>query len=706
MGRPLEKIMPQRENPFGVKVSGPIKLAADPNTERQVVTQAVQEVLTADMDRQGWLDRQQRLSKLRYGLRPKVKDFPFKGASNLSIPLIDSTIRKYKPMIMRLLVEPDPIVEFQGDNPDAIDAERDAEELYNWLFKTHMDAIEPMAYVIDYEVHRGFAFAQVYWDYRTEYECRTVDTAQLFPEGILPGQQPQEDGSVAGAPDPQQIAAILVEQYELNVEDPKTTRALNTAVNQIANGQRLVKIAFRKVICDKPAIADRDPVQIIMPTRCTDVRDAEWVCVQHVLSVRKIEQMEADGYFEKGSVAKIKTDMAKADQTKLGKYGEGAGAQTPSLQSLQDLEDRRTQIWGRENDGNILLWELFHWRDIDNDGLADRVHTWIHPKSYTKLVSRAYSMPFHRWPLVKFDFEKTSRRWHAPRGISAMLEGIQRETNAQHNARIDAMTLRNAPVYQIQAAAGFKARNFRVVPGTVLQLPVGSQLSPILQDRSAFPEQVNEEQQLRSLAESYVGTMDFALANPQAASRARTATEIQAAAQFASSVATLDTMLFQLAMRDLHEMVWKLWMDLGPPEVALRVLGPNGLPVAKIVKKAYIDQSYALIPTGTIANTNRALELAHAREALQLYIDDQSGYINPYELRKWHINLLAYRQARRIMNSQEQAKELQVLRQAAAEIQNNPELQASMAGQVYDVPEEEIARQKVAQNPRRPANEF
>lgn len=695
-----------RENPFGIQVTGPVRLAENSDEERRYVHGMVQDILTADMDRQGWLDRQQRLSKLRYGLRPAVKDFPFRGASNLAIPLIDSTIRKYKPMIMRLIVEPDPIVEFQGDNPQAIEVERDAEELYNWLFKTHMDAIEPLAYIIDYYCHRGFAFAQVYWDYQTEYECRSLDVSKLFEEGLPGTQVDPQTGEMAGTPDPQAIAAALAEQYEINIDDPRSLAALNRAVERIIAGQRMVKIAFRRVICDKPAIADRDPVQVIQPTRSTDVRTAEWVCVQHVLSLRKIEQMEADGILERGAAKKVKLDVSRSQDNKLGKWGEGADSQTPSLQSLRELEERRTQIWGRENDGNILLWEVFHWRDIDNDGLADRVHTWLHPRSGTRLASRPYLMPFHGWPLVKFDFEKTSRRWHAPRGISVMLEGIQREMNAQHNARIDAMTLRNAPVYQVQAAAGFKAKNFRVIPGTVLQMPVGARIDPIVQDRSAFPEQVNEEQMLRNLAESYVGTMDFALANPQAASRARTATEIQAAAQFASSVATLDTMLFQLSMRDLHEMVWKLWLDLGPNEVHIRVLGDQGAPIAKLIRKADIDKSYALIPTGTIANTNRALELAHAREALQLYINDQSGFINPYELRKWHINLLAYRQARRIMNSQDQAQELQILRQAAAEIQNNPELQAGMSGRVFDVPEEEIARQRVEQTARRPADQF
>jgi hypothetical protein len=690
-----------RPNPFGINVTGPIPLGSNEVEEKRVITKVVADGLKADQDRAGWLDRQKILSKLRYGLRPRVKNFPFKGASNLSIPLIDSTIRKYKPLKMRLMVEPDPIVEFQGDDPQAVDAERDAEETYNWLFKTHMDALEPMAYVIDYESHRGFAFAQVAWDYRTELECRSISIPALFPQG-LPGTVDPQTGQPleGGEPDPQGIAQVLAELYEIQITDPRSARSLNAAVGRIVGGEQFVKVAFRRVISDKPCVIDRDPVQIIMPARSTDVRNAEWIIVQHVLSMRRLEQMEADGYFQKGVIEKIKSEMTRADALNTGRGSDNAVAFTHGLQTEKEIEDRRTQIWGVEDEGNILVWECFHWVDIDNDGLADRAHTWIHPRSNTKLVSRPYLMPFHQWPLVKFDFEKTSRRWHSPRGISALLEGFQREVNAQHNARIDSMTLRNAPVYQIPAIAGFKARNFRVVPGTVIQTPPGARLEPLLQDRSAFPEQVAEEQQLRGIAENYVGTFDAVLSNPLQVQKARTATEIQAATQFASSTANFDTILFQLSMRELHEMIWKLWIDLGPQEIWIKVLGDQGTNVPKLIKKADIDRSFKLIPTGTIANTNRALELAHAREALQLYLDDQSGFINPFELRRWHINLLAFRQARRILLPPQQAAELNTMRQAAAEVNNNPELQALISGDVFNVPPEEQERQVQLQLPR------
>lgn len=677
----------QRPNPTDLSVTGSIRLGENEDAESRALTSLIQEALQADNDRHAWFERQKALTKLRYCIRPRQKDWPWPNASNLGIPFIDSTIRKHKPQIIRLFTEPDPVVEFQGESPQAVEKEREAEEVYNWLFKIKCDAIEPLCYAADIMDHRGTVLVQVGWDYRTELECRTVPVNQIFPEGV-----PQ---------DPEQIAQALVDQYDINASDPKTLKRLQAAVAQIQAGAPFVKLAHQVVVKDQPGVWERDPVQIIAPSRMTDVGNAEWIIVQHILSVRQLQRMEADGFFEPGSVKKIVGSQDRAKAAKDGRLNDGLGYATGTLEQERALEDDRERIWGEEDPTNVLIWQVFHWYDYDKDGLDDRCETWLHPRSKTKLASRPYLMPFHSWPFVKFDFEKTNRRWFSPRGISHMLEGLNREINFQHNTRIDGMTLRNAPAHQIQVLSGYRAANFRVRPGAILQLPAGSKLEPILHDSRPFGEQMTEETQLRAIGEQYIGTLDATLGTATNPGKARTATEIQAQVQYAGATASLDATLWQLAMRKLHTMIWKLWLDLGPDEVYIKVITPDDAqPVGRLVKKADIAHEYTLVPTGTITNTNRALELAHAREALQIYVNDQTGLINPFELRRWHLNLLTYRWARRILNDPQQAQELQTLRQAAAEVQNNPGVQAALTGGVQHVQPEEAARQQLQYLPR------
>ena len=666
--------MPDRPSPISADVLGTVDLSTPEGDEIHTLTRLVDAGLRADQNREGWLEQQRVLTKLRFGIR-KPKTFPWQGASNLSIPFIDAAIRKFKPMLMRLVVEPDPVVEFVGEDPEAVANERLAETVYTWLFKTEMNALEPLSYIIDTLCHRGFAFAQVGWDYRTEYECRVVPVAGLFPDG-----PPASD---------EEIATRLAEEYNFYLDDPRVARSVAQATEKIRAGHQFVKLAFKRVVIDRPAVWDRDPVQVITPPRTTDPANAEWIIIQHVLSLRKIEQMEADGYFLRGSAQKIREDY-KRRTSQPGTGNEIDSAHASGLYMEDALNSERERIWGREDEDNILVWEIMHWHDIDKDGLLDRCVTFVHPKSKTKLRASGYFYPFHEWPIVKFDFEKVNRRWHSPRGISAMLKDLQREINALHNNRLDGMALRNAPCYQIPLLAGFKSRNFRVRPGEVIHVPAGSRLEPLIQDRGAYPEMVNEENLLRSIGETFIGVFDAALTAPQSPTSARTATEIQAVMQYTAATATFDAILFQMAMRELHSKLWQLWLDLGPEEVMVKVLGQDpstNEPALTPVKKSDIARRFKLIPTGTIANTNRALEMANAREALTVYANDPTGFINKHELYRWHLNLLTYRWARRILMPPQAAQEQQILAQAAASIQQDPALQAQLGMGVPEQPD-------------------
>jgi len=657
--------MPNRTFPYSVAYTGNIRLGPTEDAEKRVLHRLIQDGLTADTERQGWLDRQDALTRLRLGIR-KPKTFPWPGASNLSIPVVDAQIRKFKPMLMRLIVQPDPVVQFDSEDmdPGAEEAERLAEAEYTWLFRTKMKSIEPLAYIVDSIAHNGYGVAQIGWNYRTEYECRVADVRSLF------GDQPPTDV--------QQVVALLAQEYDVPRGEARVERSLEKAAQDALAGKPFVKLSYIRVVDDQPALWDRAPQQIIVPTRCTNYGDAEWIIVQHLFSARTLRQRERDGFFVKGFVDKILGAFKKDNQNFRGS---DFGNESPSMNQWQTTQDETDKTWGREDPDNILLWEIYHWADPDDDGLSERVVTFVHPRTRAHGSTRLYGFPFHKWPFQKLDFEKVSRRFNSPRGISSKLEGIQRAVNATHNARLDGMALRNAPVHQMPVLAGFKARNLQMIPGKIIETPMGTEIKPVIQDRGAFPESMSEENYLRSIAEGYIGTFDQALSNPMGGGDNRTATEVNASVQLSASTASLDTILFQLGMGEIHEMIWELWMDMRPEELIIKVKGddPNSNnAVLRSIKKHEINKKFRLYPAGTIANTNRALELANAREALNFFAPDASGLIDPYELRYWYFSLLDPRVARKVVLPRDKAAYNQTLMQAAAEVQADPSLLASM----------------------------
>ena len=643
---------------------GNVTLNGSKTAEERFITDLIDAATRADSSRTGWLEEMRRLTRLRFGLRAP-KSFPWPGCSNISIPLIDPIIRRMKPLLMRLIVQPDPIVEFVGEDSAAVEAERTAEQEFNWLFKSHMNAVEPCAYVVDSILHRGIGFFHLAWDYRTEYSCRVIDSAAFMKR--FAGQKIE-------SPDP--IIAELAKEYDLNSADPRIAASLTKAATQLIRGEPSVKLAFKSVIVDRPALWDREPVQIIAPTRTSDYGDAEFIIVQHLTSARKLRQMAADGYFSKAAVEKILDNLSADTHSQLDTIADNGA--TMGLSNEQAQNDEREKIMGDEDFDNILVWQAYCWTDLDNDGLLDRTEVWIHPGTKTKLRAAPYVLPINRWPVFKLDFEKTSRRFHAPRGIAAMTEGMQRAINNIHNARLDAMTIRNAPMYQAPALAGFKARQWKIQPGSIVEVPPGASIQPIQHDHSPFGEQVNEENLLRQVAETYIGSFDNALAG--GAGDRRTATEVNAATQLAASVATMDTILFQLGMKEVYTAIWAVWMDLRPDYVSYKLHGVDpstNEPVLVTVPKSDVAKKFKLFPTGTIANTSKSLELSNAREAVQFFTNDQSGFINPFELRKWYLDLIDPRRARRVLNTPDQAQELTTLRQAAAALQQDPSLAAA-----------------------------
>src|SRR4026208_2468827 len=78
--------MPDRSNPVALSVLGNLSLGKDEAAEKSRISGMVEQGLSWDRERGGWVDRQRLLTRLRYGLR-REKTFPWKTASNPATPL-------------------------------------------------------------------------------------------------------------------------------------------------------------------------------------------------------------------------------------------------------------------------------------------------------------------------------------------------------------------------------------------------------------------------------------------------------------------------------------------------------------------------------------------------------------------------------------------------------------------------------------------
>ena len=85
-----------RRNPLDVSV---IAAVQSPEEVQDQILQLVRRIRQVDTDMLGWLKKQAELIKLRKGNRTNKKSVPWRNSSNISVPLTDGIIRRWKPLI-------------------------------------------------------------------------------------------------------------------------------------------------------------------------------------------------------------------------------------------------------------------------------------------------------------------------------------------------------------------------------------------------------------------------------------------------------------------------------------------------------------------------------------------------------------------------------------------------------------------------------
>ncbi len=609
------------------------------DTSEERIGALVQDIKRADEARRKWLENQSKLTKQRYGIKGTARQVPWPGASDIRIPTQDKAIRRWKPKILSLVFDMDPVAYFRASEPQDVQPARLVQAFYNWLFKVHMEeSLEEMCLLTDLIAHRGFGFLQLGWDFRTEDETRVLDIREFWPNGT---ETVGDD----------EIVRTLTEEYDLAPEEIS-----DQLLQDIRSGVPRVTLYYQTVVADRPRLYARDPVQVIAPARCANVADAPWICIQHIFDRAMIRQWARDGKFEEEAANRV------IDAVTNGRRADALPAQDRRDEETSTLDQYEGISEAYEDPNSIEVWEIYTWSEEPE---RRRVVYWLHPSSGIALAAHPYLMPFHGWPIVKFDHEKTYRRWNASRGISRMLSPLARSINRLHNSRLDAIAVQLAPAFKMRAPAGAVPRNFQFRPGAIFPVTVLSDFEPVVQDLRNIPLYTQEEYHTRQYAEDYAGIYDSSMMNTLNPTERRTATEVNYVAQQMQGSFSLDAKLFQLAMSTVHRMVWELWYEFGAEEVFFRVQNEEQ---PQLFRKSEVNRHYDIVPSGTPANTDKAMELARAREALQVFWTDESGVIDKGALARWYFDMLDYIHSKMIVRGPQEQQAAAVLMQAANEL--------------------------------------
>lgn len=677
----------QRTNPIAVAVPG----YGGQDLQDQV-KQLHKHIQAADDARQPWIAKQERLLRQRRGIR-KPKVFPWPGANNANWPLIDGVIRRWKPGITGLVSNADPVVYFFGTKPEGARVAPTAQAFYHHRFNDIPNLENTLMELTDYIGQFGVAYTRQGWLYKTDTVCRVVRVDSLFPNGVEAavsqynanlanarqqaivavdaGQAPAE--ALNQIPDPitpdELILQTLEAEYGLSRQDREEGVQLTQVVQQILQGALTIKLIYRTVIYDSIDWKAINPLDVIVPPRATSLDEAEFIAIVHKITTDELRRKARDGYFNIGPVDEV---ASKIETRSKNTYVIESEFDTPSGLGRFGINEALDAIEGLstgqiEEPNSTTIIEVYAQIDIDNDGFLERVVLWYHPATMTILALYRYPYPFTEWPITQYTFERTNNRIYGPRGIAEMLSVFQKEVNSQHNTRLDAMQVSLMPMFQMRSSAGQLKKNIKFFPGSIIPVQQVGDISPLVNNIQPLTEFLREENFTKNLAEQYIGVFDPGLLSNNPSER-RTATEVEAVVNQIQSVFGQDARLFQMSMARTHRQLWHLLIEFAPETLYFRVTGEDQ---PRFSKKSEIAFDYDLVPSGTPANTSKQLEMARAREAMQLFVQDQTGVIDKHALYTWYFSLLDRNQAKLIVRSPEQAAAVQLILQQAQVLNNN-----------------------------------
>lgn len=652
----------ERTNPVGYDAVGTI----DPAPFMDEIDRIVVAVNDADDANRGWLDKQAKLTKLRFGTRRK-RNIPWEGASNMTVPIIDKTIRRWRPSIASLVLDAEPVAIFMPQEVSDFDPARSVEPFFTWMFREQMRTKRDTVQLVDNLGMRGHTYAREGWEYRSDRKSQVIPAAQIVPEGLQNLALALEQQGTGATP-LQEIMRRISEQYVIPLTTQQGQAAVFQAASAIVQGADFGRLVINGLVDDRPAWRALDSINAITLID-QNPQWADFFCIVHTMGQNEIARRIRDRFFRPDTGAEL---MKRIKDNELERpENTPADHVRETIKRIRDKQGNLESETGKNRTmGETIIWELFCHIDIDGDGVDERIVIWYAPAAKLVLQMFEFPYPFDRWPVTPFEFNVDSPRLIDNRGIPEMVMTFQQIASAMYNARIDASTILLAPAFKMRVTGGNYQKSVNWRPGGVIPVSHPDDLQPVVHDLRLLGALLQEQQVGQAMGEDYIGTFDATIGRlqDQNAPERRTATEVNAIQNVAASVFGLDAKLFAEAMSDSFQKIWNLYEAWGDEKLFFRV---QGEPKPQVAIKGQLARNYDIRAAGTPANTAKQVMMQNYQTVLQLAMQDPSGNLNlPVILQSW-LKLIDPVMAKQALRSPEEVAQVQAIQRAAEIVEPN-----------------------------------
>ena len=609
---------------------------------RDFVMEVQSDVEQEKANRGEWENRVDEWFKKRYAIRGK-KVFPWPGAANFVIPVIDSHIAELKPAYVNLAYQTNPVVTYEPYGAEDVEPARKREQLMDWRLRTKVDFFKPYVIGIDTMLERGFVVFKTCWEFSTRDYTEIYDLED----------QDQETLEVLFSPDmnDELLARVFAEEIGADMTLEENEEAVAKGVEQFREGKTKIEFNLVEKNKDRAKVIALDPKEdVVIPVDTRDIDDARFIDHKEWVSKNDLLIAINDGKYEEYTSEQIDAWMNK-----------GSGRQ-------DELQRTRRDGINDVDDGDlILIHETCVWYDVNGDGIAERcIVTW--PDADPSSVLRFIELPYDhgQWPYSIVKRELIDDWVYSSRGIPALDEDFQVGISSKFNQDVDNQTIVNTPMVSVRRNSVFNMRNIRYIPGQKVEVEQQGDFAIVQGANNSQGTFLTTAQFLKAWADQRLGNSSAAvssIANLPGGGQGgkKTAREVSEISALAGQSQSLDLLVFQNQMARVYSQIDALYEQFGPDDEAFIV---NERPVR--MTRREIQGKFNIVPNGRLENSNPALRAARTAVVFDRLNGDP--YVRQYELRELLINDLDPKLKQKILVSEEelQQRQQQALQQQEA----------------------------------------
>ena len=647
----------------------------------------------ADQARAGWVQKCDHFRRRRYGMEFRNPTYPWPGSSSIVPPLIDKKIDELKPQYLNLITAARPPVTVLAIDPASQAQAPNVELWFEWLIKFGSPRfVEEAILFIDDLLEIGRGCLKSIWHYETAPTPETIRPSTLpqrLRQLVVTARNEEEADAMFEASgrtakvmtraefDEKRdlIQKIVQREFQLDPDEPKDREAISDIMRWFrAGANEPLKISKRDCRLNVPGVVAISPKDLIVPEWTTDVEQAEFITHRMWFTPQQMRAKARNNIWDEKAVNEI--------LEKRKNRGDGS-SRNSNMYDQERVDEAARQGVSFTGDNEIEFNETCTWFSAKENGEESKIVV-LTAKDCPDIPVKmyAYQRPSGLWPHHTATFEMNKRRWYSPRGVPEKLDDLEYEIIQQKRAKLNRMTIANAPTFTYEIGSNVNPANFRWIPG---------QFMPVRRQGAVQALQVpnldisfdREEQILRTWAEEYLGGVDFGLNSALSSnSDSRTATEINAIQGRARQSLSLRGTLFQRCWQDVYREMFDMFIHWGDPQVYVQVTGAQPMKLTR----EQLQGRYEFIPTGTIGETDPVMEAQKALARITLLTQaKQAGVVgDEYDINlgqallDW-IEKDDIRAARRLVRKRSSQEIKQVQEARAKQQQEMLQQQAAMA---------------------------